>query len=102
MVGNPSEIYGRKRRKRRNDKLDAEKLARLGRADPALLSPIQHRGEQAQLDLAVLQSRDILVKSRTKLINHVRGSVKALGGQLPKCSPEVFGKRMAKEIPDAL
>ena len=102
VVGNPSEIYGRRRRKRRNDKLDAEQLARMGRVDPALLSPIQHRGETAQLDLAVLQSRDILVKSRTKLVNHVRGSVKALGGRLPACSSEAFVSQGTKEIPAAL
>src|SRR5262245_37584090 len=33
------------------DRFDAEPLARLGRVDPALLSPIVHRGEQAQRDL---------------------------------------------------
>lgn len=69
FVANPSELYGRKRRKRRNDKLDAEQLARLGRADPALLHPIRHRGEGAQVDLAILQSRDSLVKARTLMIN---------------------------------
>ena len=102
VVGNPSEIYGRRRRKRRNDRLDAEQLARMGRVDPALLSPIQHRGEQAQVDLAVLQSRDMLVRSRTKLINHVRGSTKALGAQLTACSSEAFVKHVIREIPDAL
>jgi transposase len=102
VVGNPSEIYGRKRRKRRNDTLDAEQLARMGRVDPALLSPIQHRGEQAQLDLAALQSRDMLVKSRTKLINHVRGSVKAVGGRLPACSAEAFVAHVSQDIPESL
>ena len=29
----------------KNDKIDAEKLARLARLDPKLLSPIKHRGE---------------------------------------------------------
>jgi transposase len=37
---------------RKSDALDAETLARLGRADPALLAPIRHRGEPAQLALA--------------------------------------------------
>jgi transposase len=102
IVGNPSEIYGHRRRKRRNDTLDAEQLARMGRVDPALLSPIQHRGEQAQLDLAALQSRDILVKSRTKLINHVRGSVKAVGGRLPACSAEAFVTHVNPDVPESL
>lgn len=101
-VANPSELYGRKRRKRRNDKLDAEQLARLGRADPALLHAIRHRGEAAQVDLAILQSRDILVKTRTLMINHVRGSVKAIGERLPSCDPDSFARRMAGEIPELL
>lgn len=102
IVANPSEVYGPKRRKRRNDKLDAEKLARLGRADPALLYPIQHRSERAQLDLAVIQSRDALVKVRTQLVTHVRGSVKSVGYRLPACDTRVFARRMKGEIPEPL
>ncbi len=102
FVANPSELYGARRRKRRNDKLDGEHLARLGRADPALLHPIRHRGEQAQLDLAVIQSRDMLVKTRSALIAHVRGSVKAIGERLPKCEPDTFADRMAEHVPQKL
>ncbi len=32
----------------KNDRLDAENLARLARLDPRLLSPIEHRGEASQ------------------------------------------------------
>lgn len=102
IVANPSELYGRKRRKRRNDKLDAEKLARLGRADPALLYPIRHRGEEAQVDLAVLRSRDQLVQARAHLITHVRNSVKSLGERLPKCDTDAFARHAREEIPQAL
>ncbi len=35
---------------RKNDRNDAERLARLARVDPKLLSPIRHRGAQAQVD----------------------------------------------------
>lgn len=102
IVANPSELHGPKRRKRRNDQLDAEKLARLGRADAALLYPIRHRGEQAQVDLALIQSRDALVRVRTQLIGHVRGSVKAVGYRLPGCDARAFGRRMAGELPEVL
>jgi transposase len=102
IVANPSELYGRKRRKRRNDKLDAEKLARLARVDPALLYPIRHRGDGAQVDLAAVQSRHILVQTRSKLISHVRGSVKPFGERVPECSAESFVKRATEEVPDAL
>src|SRR5579872_6839166 len=53
VVGNPSAMYGRGHRRKRNDRLDARFLARQGRADVELLSPIVHRSEAAQRDLAV-------------------------------------------------
>lgn len=102
IVANPSELYGKKRRRRRNDKLDAEQLGRLGRADPALLYPIQHRGEPAQVDRAVLQARDVVVGARTTLINCVRGTVKAFGQRLASCSADVFAGRVRAEVPAAL
>ena len=59
----------------KNDRLDAERLARLARVDPKLLHPIQHREGSAQADRAVIRSRYVLVGCRTKLINHARGMV---------------------------
>ncbi len=86
----------------KNDRLDAERLARLGRVDPKLLHPIQHRGATAQADRAVIRSRHVLVGCRTKLINHARGMVKSIGGRLPGCSAESFHKRADTELPDEL
>jgi transposase len=102
VVANTSEIFSRHRRKRRNDKLDAEFLARQARADVELLHPIQHRGAEAQQDLALLRARDQLVQARTKLINHVRGAVKSLGSRLSKCDADVFAKRVAAQVPEPL
>jgi transposase len=92
-------IYGDKRK---TDKLDAQKLARLARADPELLYPIEHRGEQSQAHLALIHSRDALVRSRTQLINHVRGTVKSFGARLPKCSAESFHRKGADALPSEL
>jgi len=86
----------------KQDKVDAETLARLGRLDAKLLSPITHRNEQAQLDLAMLRSRDALVRARTKLINHVRGMVKVFGYRIPSCSSACFGKRAREAMPECL
>ena len=55
--------------KRKSDKLDAQNLARLARVDPKLLYPLEHRGERSQAHLALLHSREVLVRSRTQLIN---------------------------------
>ncbi len=65
------------------DPVDAESLARLARADSKLLNPITHRHERAQADLAVMRSRSALVKARTQLVNHVRGTVKSVGRRIP-------------------
>jgi len=102
VVANGSEVYGKRRRKRRNDRLDAEFLARQGRADVKLLHPIEHRSAAAQQDLALLRARDQLVGARTKLINHVRGAVKSLGGRIGKGSAESFAKRAAGQVPEPL
>jgi transposase len=99
IVANPSAMFAGKPRRRRNDQLDAAFLARQGRADPTLLSPITHRTAQAQQHLEALRARDQLVAVRTKLINHVRGVVKALGGRLPRCSAEAFPARAAGVLP---
>lgn len=102
VVANPSAVYGKGRRRKRNDRLDAEFLARQGRADPSLLHPIQHRSAAAQQDLAVLRARDQLVQTRTGLINHVRGAVKAFGGRLPRSSAEAFPRSATPVLPAAL
>jgi transposase len=102
VVGNPSAMYARGHRRKRNDRLDARFLARQGRADVELLAPIAHRSEAAQRDLALLRARDQLVAARTKLINHVRGAVKSLGSRLTRCSAEAFPGRAAAELPELL
>ena len=102
VVANPSAMFAGAPRRRRNDRLDAEFLARQGRADVTLLHPITHRGVETQQDLAVLRARDQLVATRTKLINHVRGAVKATGERLSACSAEAFAPRATRELPAAL
>lgn len=102
VVANPSAMFAGAPRRRRNDRLDAAFLARQGRADVALLHPITHRRAETQQDLAVLRARDQLVAARTKLINHVRGAVKAMGERLSACSAEAFAARAARELPATL
>lgn len=85
----------------KNDRTDAEMLARVARLDPKLLAPIKHRSEDCQAVRTGIRARDVLVQTRTKLINHVRGSVKSMGSRLPKCSAESFHKHV-DEIPEVL
>jgi len=102
LVANPRELERITKSDRKNDRNDAELLARLARADAKLLSPIKHRPKELRADLAVIRARDVLVQSRTKLINAVRGLVKAAGDRLTKCSSESFHKKAPEQISDAL
>jgi transposase len=102
LVANPRLMEGSKRRRRKNDRIDAEKLARLGRMDPKSLHPIQHRSTEVREDLLVLRARDALVKSRTELINSVRGLVKSMGGRVISCSRVAFSQKAAIGIPEEL
>jgi transposase len=86
----------------KNDRLDARMLARLGRVDVNLLAPIRHRRAETQADLAVVRSREALVAARVKLVNTVRGMVKAMGGRLPKSTTAAFGGKMTALIPSEL
>ena len=106
VVANPRLREGSKRRKRKNDRIDANKLARLGRVDPQSLHPMQHRSPEVRQDLATLRARDALVAARTELINATRGLVKSMGARLPKCSSPSFAQKVeeavAAEIQEAL
>ena len=101
IVANPRKVRAIYSSDNKTDKLDAETLARIGRLDPKLLAPIEHRSADAQVDLAMVRARDALIRTRTLLINHVRGAVKSVGGRIPASSAESFPKR-APQIPKAL
>jgi len=87
---------------RKSDRLDAEALARLARLDPGLLHGVEHRTVQAHEDLAVIRAREALVRTRTRLINHVRGAVKSAGHRVPRCSSASFHKTAADSIPSGM
>jgi transposase len=99
LVANPRLMEGSKRRKRKNDRIDANKLARLGRVDPQSLHPMQHRSPGVRQDLVMLRARDALVAARTELINATRGLVKSMGARLPKCSSPSFAQKVEEAVP---
>jgi transposase len=99
LVANPRQMEGPKKRKRKNDRIDAHKLARVGRMDPQSLFPIQHRSVEVRRDLLTLWARGALVQVWTELINATRGLVKSMGARLPKCSTQAFAKKAERELP---
>jgi len=102
IVANARELELIAKNDKKNDRNDAELLARLGRVDPKLLAPIWHRPKEHRRALALLRTRDALVRSRTILINNVRGLVKTTGGRLAKFSSETFAAKAKLELPKEL
>jgi transposase len=77
-------LIGESRKK--DDRLDAQTLARLARIDPQLLCPVKHRSAKAQADLTVIRARAGLVRARTALVNTARGLAKSDGERLRGCN----------------
>ncbi len=99
IVANPAHVRLIHGTRRKNDHLDAEKLARLARVDASLLHPIKHRSEHAHADLCVIRSRDLLVRTRTQLVNHVRGVLKAFGIKPPEAGAACFHRKVLVHVP---
>lgn len=87
---------------RKTDRRDAEVLARLLQGMPELLGAVHHRGRQAQADLAMIRARDVLVRTRTKLVQHVRGTLKAFGLRARACSASTFHRAAREAVPQDL
>jgi len=99
LVANARQVRLIYRSNKKNDRNDAQMLARLGRLDPKLLFPLKHRTDEEWEDLDWVKTRATLVEERTRLINQIRGKVKSHGGRIPSCSAESFPKQ-AKAIVD--
>ena len=102
IVANPRELRKIHQSDRKNDRSDAQVLARMARFDPQLLAPITHRSAAMQNDLAVVRARDVLVRARTQCVNAVRGLVKTAGGRLTTCSTESFARKVTAQLPSGL
>ena len=102
QVADPRRVALISKDPRKTDRRDAEMLARLGSGCPELLGQVHHRDEQTQADLAVLRARDLVVRTRTKVVQQVRGLAKAFGHRLPSTSTEAFGRRVREQIPELL
>jgi transposase len=102
VVADAREVHSIFGSHKKNDPRDAEQLARLARVDMKLLHPVKLRGEKTQRDRHVLDARDLLVESRSKLIVGTRGMAKAHGIRLPDCSAESFPGQAGGRIPEEL
>jgi hypothetical protein len=86
----------------KSDVEDARLLARLGRADPVLLGPIQHRSEQRQRALVRLKVHEALVRARVNAMNSVRFLLNSLGLVVPSGSKATtFTRRLRPMLDEA-
>ena len=102
IVANARQVQRISASSRKNDRIDAQTLARLARVDPQLLRPIRHRSEQGQADLMTIRIRAALVELRTSAVNSARGFAKAMGERLPACAAEAMGVEKMEALPKPL
>jgi transposase len=89
-------LIGESRKK--DDRLDAQTLARLARIDAQLLYPVKHRSVQAQADLMMIRARAGLVRVRTGLVNTARGLTKSYGERLRGCNVRNMNQEKAEGL----
>lgn len=101
IVANARKLRAISQSHTKSDVEDARLLARLCRADPKLLSPVQHRSEACQRALMHLKVRDTLVRSRVDQTNSLRFLVKSLGLRVPTGIKAAAFTRKARAALDA-
>jgi transposase len=92
IVAHARELRGITPSGRKNDRNDADKLARYARLDPELLHPVQHRDEEQRNDLSAVRARTF-VRARILLVNAARGLAKVQDERLPSTVTKTFGQR---------
>jgi transposase len=98
VVANPRRVKLISAGNTKSDRKDADLLARLGRADIQLLSPITHRSMNSQEDLCYVRVRDSLVQERVAMSNSIRGHLKALGYTPPSACTETIANHCRAQL----
>ncbi len=99
VVANPRKLRAIWDTDYKTDKRDAELLARVGRVDLKLLSPIQHVSEDSQKQMLSMKLRDSLVRQRVNIISSVRGALKSPGHRVRNPDSARFHKIVLEEVP---
>lgn len=98
VVANPARVRLIAEATLKNDRVDAETLARLVRADRKLLAPITHRSEETQRHRGMLRVRRVLLNARTACVNAARGLLRSFGY---KVKGKLNGERLAALVAQA-
>ena len=85
---------------KKNDRLDAEKLARLAQADKKLLHPVEHMTMERQDDLMVIKARDLVVKQKSQILCTIRGLLRSHGCKMIEAQYTAAGlKKCYSDLP---
>jgi transposase len=99
LVANARKLRAIYKNDHKSDQNDARMLAKIARVDPELLSPIEHRSEDAQKDMIKLKVRESLVQARVKHINSARTLLKSIGVRLPsQISSQAFPRKARQAL----
>jgi transposase len=104
IVCNPRKLPEIYNNPKKPDFVDAETLARIGHTDSSKLTKLTKLVDFTQRDIVsagLVRARDCLVKSRGRLVNHIRGVVKNVGGRIRGCDGARF-HRFGEDIPPVL
>lgn len=102
IVANPRQVKLISASQSKSDPNDAMLLARLARVDPKLLAPVEHRSDEAQMDLAMVRARALLVAERVSLMHAICGMAKTFGIRVPRATSERYIERSLQALPEGL
>jgi transposase len=94
FVINPRQLELLTKSAKKTDRNDARVLAGVGRLDVELLNPVHEKADGTLAIRVQLRARTQLVRTRTRLINLVRSSMKLFGVRPPKCGPDDFHRKV--------
>jgi transposase len=83
----------------KNDRVDAELLARLSLSDLELIKPIQQRSRATLEERSVVRTRAALVETQKRLRTMLRGVVKPFGVRLPAGKKRALAEVATADLP---
>lgn len=99
MVCHPRRVRLIAESRNKNDRVDAELLARLSLSDLELLRPIQQRSTDTLADRSLIRSRAALVEVQKQLKTTIRGLVKPFGVRLGGGNSRMLADLAEAELP---
>lgn len=84
----------------KTDKRDARMLARLCQAE--MFKEVEHVDQETRAARKVVAARDLLVRTRTSVINNVRSMLDSEGYSVPAASTSAFVDKIPTDLPPAL